>query len=133
MTVKTTSSRTVVEKKNEQSVVEVSEVYDITLEEKVEFKEHAAALELKYQTKNLFEVTLSKSDVGVKGLKLKAGGVNDINPKDKQFQQTINVGAEFALDNLFFKGTAGVPLNNRPFTFTGNVVVKPLDNFFLGK
>jgi len=74
---------------------------------------------------------LTKKDFGVKGFNLKVGVLNDL-AKDKKWQQYINLGGEYKQERLFVKAIGGVPTNNRPFTVVGNVVIKPVDNVFLG-
>jgi len=128
LTIKTTSTRSFVADKKTK---EVSEVYDTTIEDKYEFKDYSAALELKFQTSNVLQATLSKSDI-VKGLKLSIGGLQDLS-KEKTVQQTIQVGTEFKHGQIFFKTTAGIPLESgRAIPINGNVVVSPIEHIFLG-
>lgn len=91
---------------------------------------------MKLQTSNAYQVTLSKSDV-VKGLKVSAGGVQDLSRDKKVVQRTLNLGAEFAHEKFFFKFKAGLPVcvsvgEERPFPVTGNFVIQPVDNVFVG-
>jgi len=127
LTLKTTSQRSFVKDDTTQKFVEL---YDTTIEPKYELKEYGTTLEGKMQTQNVLQLTVSKKDL-VKGLKLSVGATKDLS-KDKKPQQTINVGAEFQHEKLFFKANGGVPIEDRPFPITGNLVFQPVDNIFLG-
>jgi hypothetical protein len=89
-------------------------------------------VELKLQTQNFLQVTLSKKDLGVSGLKLSVGGTQDLSKV--KMQRTINVGAEFQHDNIFFKVVGGLPLEGGDLSLPlyGNFVIQPVDNFFFG-
>jgi len=53
--------------------------------------------------------------------------------KKKTVQQTVQVGAEFKHGQIFFKTTAGIPLESgRAIPINGNVVVSPIENVFVG-
>ncbi|MCL4419651.1 hypothetical protein M1146_06175 [Patescibacteria group bacterium] len=60
-------------------------------------------------------VTLSKSEL-VKGLKVSAGGVQDLSRDKKAVQRTVNLGAEFAHEKVFFKVNAGIPVGDERLT-----------------
>jgi len=88
-------------------------------------------LELKLQTQDVLQGTLSHKDQIVKGLKLSVGTTRD-RAKDKKLQQIITLGAEFQHEKVFFKANGGIPFEERPFPISGNVVFQPVDNVFLG-
>jgi hypothetical protein len=128
LTLKTTSQRSFV---TDRKTKEVNEVYDTTIEPKYEFKDQGVTLELKLQTQNVQQVTLSKSDL-VKGLKVSAGALQNLS-KTKDVQQTANVGAEYKHEKVFFKVNAGIPIESkRAVPITGNLVIQPVDNIFVG-
>jgi len=124
LTLKTTAQR---------SFRGTDELYDTTIEPKFEFKEYGT-VELKMQTQKVLQVTLSKKDLGVSGLKLSVGATQDVSKDKKQQQQTINVGAEFQHEKVFFKATGGLPLEvgTRPYPISGNLIFQPIDNVFVG-
>jgi len=122
-TVKTTSQRTVV--KDEQS-------YDTTLEPKYEDKESGITAELKLQTQSVFQLTLSKSNLGVNGLKLSGGVLQNLHKQTKATQFAVNVGGEYAYDRLYFKVNGGYPFEERPIPITGSIVLKALENLYIG-
>jgi hypothetical protein len=123
LTLKTTAQR---------SFRDDKELYDLTIEPKLECKEYGT-LELKMQTQNVLQATLSRRDIGLSGLKLSLGATQDMS-KDKRQQNTLNVGAEFQHEKVFFKATGGFPLEvgARPYPISGNLVVQPVDNVFAG-
>jgi len=124
LTLKTTSQRTFVRSDGKEK-----EVYDTIIEPKIELKDYDTTVELKLQTQNVYQGTVSKKDL-VKGLKLSIGASHDLS-KEKT-QNTINLGAEFQHDKFFFKVKGGIPLEEQPFLINGNLVFQPFDKVFLG-
>jgi len=118
LTLKTTAQRSIKGK---------DEVFDTTIEPKFECKEYGI-LELKMQTSNVHQVTLSRKDVGLSGLKLSLGASHE------KKETTVSLGAEFQHDQFFFKVKGGVPVEtgDRAYPITGNVVFQPIENLFVG-
>jgi hypothetical protein len=127
LTLKTTSTRKF---ETDRKTKEVSESYETIIEPKYEFKDIGVALEGKFSTQNVQQVTVSKTDV-VKGLKLSLGMTQDLS-RDRAFQQTVNAGVEYRHPQFFLKSNVGVPFESRPIPVTGNIVFQPLDNIYLG-
>jgi len=73
-TIKSTSERKFVKDKKVGYVA----VNDTTIEPKVDLKDYGVNVEAKYQTSHVKSLTVAKNDVGIQGLKLKLGVLENL-------------------------------------------------------
>jgi uncharacterized membrane protein len=107
--------------------------HDCIIEPKFEFFQ-GYALDGKFQTNNnTGSLTVSNKDSFLKGLKVSLEGTQTI--PGGSVKQTVTPGLVFENPTVYFKSNFALPIeedSTRPSQVTGNVVIKPVDNVFLG-
>jgi hypothetical protein len=134
ISLKTTSTRSIKQTKPTQQneVATDYEDYESVIEPKLE--SNGYTVEAKLSTRHLLSLTGSKQDILADGVKLSVQVEQEvgITKNEPDVQQTFTLGGEYRHDMISGKVSFGYPLEARPYSLKGYVLVKPHDQVVFG-